>query len=153
MAKLLNKDPQLYAAERDRFLRELRQFHNGQRCDPRVFWGLILGFFKPQRGSRSRRCRQVMARPRGQAAAGPRLGPRGERGKQPWRSTRENRGRRRGERGALGPALGPGARPGTGNPHLGDPRDPLKPRAVPCKIPLFKIQDGGCIRGWLAALL
>ena len=31
MAKLLNKDPQLYEAERERFLRELRQFHLNQR--------------------------------------------------------------------------------------------------------------------------
>ena len=35
MAKLLNKDPQLYEAERQRFLRELRLFHNNQRCDMR----------------------------------------------------------------------------------------------------------------------
>ena len=49
MAKLLNKDPQLYEAERERFLRELRQFHLNQR------WVSRRGFARvfKRKGSRS----------------------------------------------------------------------------------------------------
>ena len=45
MAKLLNKDPRLYEAERERFLRELRQFHINQRCASKTRTGFFLRVF------------------------------------------------------------------------------------------------------------
>ena len=65
MAQLLNKDPRLYEAERERFLRELRQFHLNQRCAivQMGFWRFIVAlvFFKRKGSRRHKRCRQVMA--------------------------------------------------------------------------------------------
>ena len=113
MAKLLNKDPQLYAAERDRFLRELRQFHNGQRCDPRVFRGLILGFL-------SRKGQPVASLPPGDGAAGGAGGG--------WPASRAARGERKAAlkehkriAGVNGGAGSPRSHPGTGRAP-GDPR-------------------------------
>ena len=86
MAKLLNKDPRLYEAERERFLRELRQFHINQRCasKTRTTGFFLRVFFKAKRQPAAQALPPGDGRPRGQAAAG-RWGGQGEgeRGKQP----------------------------------------------------------------------
>ena len=124
MAKLLNKDPQLYAAERDRFLRELRQFHNGQRCDLHAFRGLILGFL-------SRKGQPVASLPPGDGAAGGAGGG--------WGASRAARGERkaaleehkRESRAATRGAGSPRTHPGTGRAPGDAPGGLAGPRSSP----------------------